>query len=159
MWYRLQEILFIWYEQIQEEALNSAVLHADETGWRTDGTTNWLWCFGNDQLTYYMIDKSRGSPALEKVFHQRVFRNADHRLLGSVQRSCLCCATKMFGAFASRVRKYREIQRRSRRLGRVCEETSSFNWRCDSVVATEKANCRRRRMRLVATDCTNDWMR
>ena len=68
MWYRLQEILFIWYEQIQEEALNSAVLHADETGWRTDGTTNWLWCFGNDQLTYYMIDKSRGSPALEKFF-------------------------------------------------------------------------------------------
>lgn len=68
MWYRLQEILFAWYEQIQEEALSSAVLHADETGWRTDGKTNWLWCFGNDQLTYYMIDQSRGSPALEKFF-------------------------------------------------------------------------------------------
>ncbi len=68
MWYRLQKILFAWYEQIQDEALNSAVLHADETGWRTDGTTNWLWCFGNDHLTYYLIDKSRGSPALEKFF-------------------------------------------------------------------------------------------
>ena len=31
MWHRLQEILFPWYEQIQAEALNSAVLHADET--------------------------------------------------------------------------------------------------------------------------------
>ena len=68
MWYRLQKILFTWYEQIQEQGLNSAVLHADETGWRTDGTTNWLWCFGNDHLTYYLIDKSRGSPALEKFF-------------------------------------------------------------------------------------------
>ena len=30
-WYRLQTILFPWYEQLQQEALNSAVLHADET--------------------------------------------------------------------------------------------------------------------------------
>ena len=68
MWYRLQEILFVWYEQIQKEALQSAVLHADETGWRTDGKTNWLWCFGNPNLTFYMIDRSRGSPALVKFF-------------------------------------------------------------------------------------------
>jgi transposase len=33
MWYRLQEILFAWYEQIHTEALQSAVLHGDETGW------------------------------------------------------------------------------------------------------------------------------
>jgi len=68
MWYRLQEILFAWYEQIHREALQSAVLHADETGWRTDGKTNWLWCFSNRNLTFYMIDRSRGSPALTKFF-------------------------------------------------------------------------------------------
>jgi len=68
MWYRLQEILFAWYEQIREEALQSAVLHGDETGWRTDGKTNWLWCFANATLTYFMIDRSRGSPALMKFF-------------------------------------------------------------------------------------------
>jgi transposase len=68
MWYRLQEILFAWYEQIREEALQSAVLHGDETGWRTDGKTQWLWCFGNSRLTYFMIDRSRGSPALAKFF-------------------------------------------------------------------------------------------
>jgi transposase len=68
MWQRLQEILFAWYEQIQHEALQSAVLHGDETGWRTDGQTTWLWCFGNPTLTYFMIDRSRGSPALAKFF-------------------------------------------------------------------------------------------
>jgi transposase len=68
MWYRLQEILFAWYEQLREEALHSAVLHGDETGWRTGGKTNWLWCFGNLTLTYFMIDRSRGSPALRKFF-------------------------------------------------------------------------------------------
>ena len=68
MWYRLQEILFAWYAQIHAEALQSAVLHADETGWRVDGKTHWLWCFTNSETTFYMIDRSRGSPALAKFF-------------------------------------------------------------------------------------------
>ncbi|MCH8839605.1 MAG: IS66 family transposase [Planctomycetes bacterium] len=68
MWYRLQAVLFAWYEQIQQEALDSAVLHADETGWRVDGKTNWLWCFVNPTLTYFMINRSRGSPALDEFF-------------------------------------------------------------------------------------------
>jgi hypothetical protein len=68
MWYRLQAVLFGWYLQIQAEAMKSAVLHADETGWRVNGKTHWLWCFSNDELTFYLIDRSRGSPALRKFF-------------------------------------------------------------------------------------------
>ena len=68
MWYRLQTLLFEWYEQIHREAMTSAVLHGDETGWRVDGKTHWLWCFGNSESTFYMIDRSRGSPALLKFF-------------------------------------------------------------------------------------------
>ena len=68
MWRRLQETLYPWYEQIQSEALQSAVLHADETSWRVAGKTHWLWAFANDDLTYYMIDRSRGEPALRKFF-------------------------------------------------------------------------------------------
>jgi transposase len=40
MWYRLAEILYAWYEQIRQEALDSAVLHADESGWRVNGKTH-----------------------------------------------------------------------------------------------------------------------
>jgi len=68
MWYRLQAILYAWYEQIQQQALRSAVLFADESGWRVDGKTHWLWCFTTQNLTFYMIDRSRGSPALMKFF-------------------------------------------------------------------------------------------
>jgi len=68
MWYRLQAILYPWYEQIQQEALHSAVLQADESGWRVDGKTHWLWCFTTPTLTYYMIDRCRGSPALRRFF-------------------------------------------------------------------------------------------
>jgi len=70
MWYRLQAILYTWYEQIQQQALRSAVLHADESGWRVNGVTYWLWCFTTGDVTYYMIDRCRGSPALSKFFIQ-----------------------------------------------------------------------------------------
>jgi len=67
-WRRLAEVLRAWYEQIGEEAKASAHLHADETGWRVNGQTYWLWCFTNDCNCYYMIDRSRGSPALQQFF-------------------------------------------------------------------------------------------
>ena len=53
---------------IQRDALDSAVLHADETGWRVNGKTHWLWCFTTPRLTYYMIHRSRGHPALLEFF-------------------------------------------------------------------------------------------
>jgi len=68
IWLRTARILEPWYEQIAQEARSSAVLHADETGARVSGQTWWLWCFANAQVCYYMIDRSRGSPALEKFF-------------------------------------------------------------------------------------------
>ena len=68
MFYRLQETIFPWYEQLHQEAMQSARLHADETGWRVAGQTHWLWCFGNDRTTFYLIDRSRGSPALDRFF-------------------------------------------------------------------------------------------
>jgi len=68
MWYRIQEILFEWYEEIGEEAKTSSVLHSDESGWRVNAVTHWLWCFTNKTLTYYMIEDCRGSPVLFKFF-------------------------------------------------------------------------------------------
>lgn len=68
MWHRLADLLFSWYEQTHNEILGSAKLHADETGWRVSGQTHWLWCFANDNSAFYMIDRSRGSPALQKFF-------------------------------------------------------------------------------------------
>ena len=67
-WQRLAEILTPWYQQIAEEARKSAYLHADETGWRVQGQTCWLWCFTNHQNCYYLIDRNRGSPVLQRFF-------------------------------------------------------------------------------------------
>jgi hypothetical protein len=68
MWLRLSQILYPWYLQICEEARASAYLHADETGWRVNGVTHWLWCFCNHRLTCYLIHRCRGSPVLAGLF-------------------------------------------------------------------------------------------
>lgn len=72
MWRRTGTILEGWYDQIGKQARHSAVLHADETGWRVKGSTHWLWCFCNPPskgaCCWYMIDQSRGGPALQKFF-------------------------------------------------------------------------------------------
>ncbi len=68
MWHRLAKVLYSWYEEIHHQSLEGSKLHADETGWRVQGQTHWLWCFASDRTVYYMVDKSRGSPALQKFF-------------------------------------------------------------------------------------------
>jgi transposase len=68
MWHRLGEVFTPWYEQIAQAARRSAVLWADETGWRNNGRTCWLWCFASKDACYYQIDRSRGGPALAKFF-------------------------------------------------------------------------------------------
>jgi transposase len=96
MWYRLQAVLYEWYEQLQTEAQGSAVLHADETSWRVDGKTHWLWCFSNAETTYYMIDRCRGGPALARFFTQEFagtlvsdFWGAYNKVVCGQRQTCL----------------------------------------------------------------------
>ena len=96
MWGRLQAILFAWYQEIQQAALKSAVLHGDETGWRVNGVTHWLWCFCTRDMTYYLIDRSRGSPALAKFFTEEFagtlvsdFWGAYNAVQGALRQTCL----------------------------------------------------------------------
>jgi hypothetical protein len=125
MWYRLQAILHVWYEEIQQQALRSAVLFADESGWRVDGKTHWLWCFTTRNLTFYMIDRSRGSPALAKFFVEEFagtlvsdFWGAYNAVVCALRQTCLAhllrelehterykSAGKHWPAFAKKLRR------------------------------------------------------
>ena len=67
-WQRTADIFAPWYEQIANQVKARGLLHADETGWRVDGKGHWLWCFANKLSCLYMIDPSRGGPALERFF-------------------------------------------------------------------------------------------
>jgi len=69
-WKRIGKIFTPWYEEIAREARISAVLQADETGWRVEGKTHWLWCFTNPSLTYYTINPSRSSSVVNEFLKE-----------------------------------------------------------------------------------------
>lgn len=66
-WKNLATLLEGQYEAIGEKLRHSAVLHADETGWRINGVTFWLWAFATRQYCYYLIDRRRGAAVVKQV--------------------------------------------------------------------------------------------
>ena len=96
LWHQLGQILLLWYETLAAEIRHSAVLHADETGWRVNGETHWLWCFSNGTVTVYLVHRSRGSPALKRLFDEAFegilvtdFWAAYDAILGGLHQCCL----------------------------------------------------------------------
>ena len=66
-WKNLARLLEGGYEDIRQKIRTSAVLHADETGWRINGITHWLWAFATKQFCYYLIDRHRGTAVVKAV--------------------------------------------------------------------------------------------
>lgn len=151
MWYRLQAILFGWYLQIQAQAMTSAVLHADETGWRVNGKTHWLWCFSSSELTFYMIDRSRGSPALRKFF-QEEFNGTLISDFWGAYNAVVCHKRQMCLVHLLRDLEYVETYKRvdqdwaafAKKLRRLIGDAIRL-WRRENVPAAEFAS---RRVRL-----------
>jgi len=66
-WKNLAALLEEHYDAIGNNIRHSAVLHADETGWRINGVTVWLWAFATRHYCYYLIDPRRGAAVVQQV--------------------------------------------------------------------------------------------
>lgn len=55
------------YQAIQENILNSPVVHADETGGRENGKNGYFWNFSNDKYQFLLYRKSRGSKVVREI--------------------------------------------------------------------------------------------
>jgi transposase len=51
------------YEDLKEKLRVAVTANADETSWRQDGITHYLWYAGNEDLALYHIDRHRSSEA------------------------------------------------------------------------------------------------
>jgi hypothetical protein len=149
-WHRLQALWCAWYEQIQAEALRAAVLFADETGWRVAGKTVWLWCFSTTEVVYFMIDRSRGSPAVKKFFLQELagtlvgdLWSADNKVACARRQTCLAHLLRDLIT----VEKYKSPRREwpafARKLRRLIHEAIRLSRRAD-VTPAEYASRRAR---------------
>jgi len=115
-WAKLAHLLEPAYDHIGEEISWSGVLCADETGWRLNGVTHWLWCFTTKTLCYYLITKSRGSPVVREV-------------LGSLFKGILIC--DFWGAYnkISALAKQRCFYHLFTELAKVDKSNKSSSWK------------------------------
>lgn len=48
------------YDSIRDALRKRSVVQGDETGWRVDGVSHWLWAFSSAAEAYFTVDRSRG---------------------------------------------------------------------------------------------------
>jgi len=115
-WSNLAWHLWENYQQIGQKVRQSAVLCADETGWRLNGLTHWLWAFTTTNFCYYVITKSRGSPVVKQV-------------LGLLFKGILIC--DFWGAYnkISALAKQRCFYHLFTELVKVDKRNGSANWK------------------------------
>lgn len=115
-WKNLAFMLEPVYNDIGQKVSKSAVLNADETGWRLNGSTIWLWCFATKKFCYYLINKSRGSPVVRDF-------------LGTMFRGILIC--DFWGAYnkISALAKQRCFYHLFTELVKVDKHNSSSDWK------------------------------
>jgi hypothetical protein len=58
------------YQELIQLIGQCAVVHADETGWRINTLSAWLWVFTNQQMTVHTIQKSRGHQVMVEILGQ-----------------------------------------------------------------------------------------
>jgi transposase len=115
-WKNLSIVLEPIYDDIGRLISTSAVLNADETGWRLNGMTHWLWCFTTKKLCYYLITKSRASPVVKEI-------------LGTLFKGILIC--DFWGAYnkISALAKQRCFYHLFTELDKVDKTNSSPEWK------------------------------
>ena len=115
-WKNLSILLEPIYHGIGQSISTSAVLNADETGWRLNGITHWLWCFTTKELCYYLITKSRASPVVKQT-------------LGTLFKGILIC--DFWGAYnkISALAKQRCFYHLFTELAKVDKNNASPQWK------------------------------
>src|SRR3989338_1598270 len=59
------------YKKLQQKIREAAVKHSDETGWRINGKSHWLWLFINSEAAIYIINKKRSSNVPVNFFREQ----------------------------------------------------------------------------------------
>lgn len=96
---RLSKWLEKQYHRLTLVLRAAGVVHADETGWRTNGKNGYLWTLTNRQHTLYHVDRSRGGKVIVDLLGKAFGAMGDQTLVSdfysvydqfdSAQQKCL----------------------------------------------------------------------
>jgi len=68
IFHRLAKLFSNLPNRLIEPYRQSPVKHADETGWRNDGQSGYVWLFATDKLSLFLFRKTRSSSVPREVF-------------------------------------------------------------------------------------------
>jgi hypothetical protein len=66
--HRLAKIFGLIPDRLIDLYRQSPVKHADETGWRNDGQSGYVWLFATDKISLFLFRKTRSSSVPREVF-------------------------------------------------------------------------------------------
>ena len=117
------------YHDLREKIRASDVVHADETSWRKDGLSHFVWFAGHEQLAFYHIDRHRSASVAKGIFGDNFDgtlvrdRYAAYNDIGKHWQSCL----------AHIITKAKDILREHDLL-KIQEKDEKVNLFCNSVI-------------------------
>jgi transposase len=128
-WMRLAEVLNPNYTRILANMREAGVLHADETGWRVNGLSFWLWCFCTKSEVAYVIDRGRGG-AIAKEFIGTAFDGTLVRDFYAAYEACNAKKTQF--CLAHLLREFKKIEARC--VGELSKEFAAFRRRVTDII-------------------------
>lgn len=78
---RLGQWLSRQYHRLSLVLRAAGVVHADETGWRTNGHNGYLWTLTNDRHTLYHVDDSRSAKVIVELLGKAFGSGGDQTLI------------------------------------------------------------------------------
>jgi regulator of replication initiation timing/transposase-like protein len=69
------------YHRLKLALRVAGVVHADETGWRTNGSNGYLWTLTNADHTLYHVDRSRGAKVIVELLGKAFGQTSDQTLV------------------------------------------------------------------------------
>lgn len=94
--HRVTDALKAPYEELGAYIKKALTLYIDESGWKDKGIRYWAWVFANHLISFFTIEKSRGSEVLKKILGESFsgaiisdFFSAYVKFANQIQQFCL----------------------------------------------------------------------
>jgi hypothetical protein len=163
-WQRLAQILTPWYQELQDNIKQAKVIHSDETSWRIDGKTHWVWCIASSTTTFFMIERSRGSPALKQFFTEVFegtlvtdFWGAYNSVMTRSRQMCLVHLLREISTTSKYKSPRDDWPRFAKSLKRLLRDSMRLWYRKDSYSAQQYASRSRRLSLRLRILCEKEW--
>ena len=121
------------YRKLLDELKRSPFIHADETGWRLDGSNHWLWKFSNKKIAVSHIDKGRGQKVVEDVLGSSYdgvlisdFLSAYNKIKAKAKQRCLVHILRDIKKVTEYWHSDKEVTAYCKRLEKILEDAMTL---------------------------------